>query len=80
MENAKTMFEKLDYIKIKEYNRYILYKHKRCNCYIEFLSNISESVKQICCYSKGLIFKHETYLSLEELQAINKQVEELGWK
>ena len=79
MTAKKNKLEDLDYIKIKENRCYILYKHKRCNCYIEFTSNLSGSIKQISCYSKGLIFKHEIYLSLEELQAINKQCEELGW-
>ena len=80
MKNAKTMFEELDYTKIKENDNYILYKHKRTPIYIEFMSNLTKSVKHISCYFKYAMFKSNVYLTLEELQAINKQVEELGWE
>ena len=77
---AKEMFEKLDYIKVKDFNHYILYKDKRLSRYIEFVSNLTGSIKQISCWQKGWIFKHNIYLTMDELQAINKQIEELGWK
>lgn len=77
--SAKEMFEELDYIKIKENDNYILYKHKRTPIYIEFTSNFAKSIKNISCYSNFLLFKQNVYLTLEELKAINKQIEELGW-
>ena len=73
------MFEKLDYIKFKENDNYILYKHKRTPIYIEFTSNLTKTIKHISCYCKILIFKVNVYLTTEELQAINQQVKELGW-
>lgn len=80
MKSAREMFEELDYIKIKENNNYILYKHKLTPIYIEFVSNLTKSVKHISCYFKFLIFKQSVFLTIDELKAINKQVEELNWK
>lgn len=80
MKSAKEMFEKLEFTKEKENRCFIQYENKKMSRYIEFISNISDSCHQITCYHKGLIFKTNIHLTLEELQAINKQVEELGWK
>ena len=77
---AKEMFEKLEYVQIKENDNYIVYKNKKAPIYIEFQSNLTKTVKHINCYFKIIIFKTSVYLTLEELQAINKQVKELGWE
>ena len=71
---AKEMFERLGY----EYN-YYPNSHKII-CFLNrdyefhFVSNT------IIFYKKQKTVKIEGYLNLKELQAINKQVEELGWK
>lgn len=80
MKTAKEMFEELDYIKIKENDNYVLYKHKRTPVYIEFTSNLTKSIKHISCYFKYLMFKQSVFLTVEELKAIDKQIEELGWE
>lgn len=82
--SAKEMFEKLGYEDTsKEYHNLVRYvkedaylnlKREKIIC-IELNSN---EVQIACTYGK--YDYGTTHLSLEELQAINKQVEELGWK
>lgn len=70
---AKEMFEKLDYDLYRNDSRITYEKYdKNDNCkMIEFIDMKLKIVDE----------DNEVYeLSLEELQAINKQVEELGWK
>ena len=74
--SAKEMFEKLDY-SWKEESSYIsftkvywkhwIFKSKTTICFWKLFQNVS-------IYEPSGID-----LSLDELQAINKQVEELGW-
>ncbi len=72
MMNAKEMLEKIGYIEDKE---------------VRFgaLVSYTKYCKDGCCRLNDLIFykngfdTDETFISLKLLQAINKQVEELGW-
>ena len=66
--SAKEMFEKLGYryMKTLSNKEHIVYRHTKSKGEIIF----------------NLIFKgieNDYAITLEELQAINKQVEELGW-
>ena len=80
--SAKEMFEELDYYvyQTNNDNTCILYKEKRTNTFIRFYSNLTGSVQNIKKYYKNLILEESCNITLEELQAINKQVEELHWK
>lgn len=79
--NAKEMFEKLGYYETlnNEYTLsytakfFISDKHR-----IEFFKNTKEFV---CCVYSDSPFEPAKpfYLSLQEFQAISKQIEELGW-
>ena len=70
--SAKEMFEKLGYLKDKEPR-------------FEALISYTKYCVDGCCRLNDLVFYQqgfntdETFISLELLQAINKQVEELGW-
>lgn len=78
---AKEMFEKLDYHIKEEYDYKIVYKRgtlPRLN------HNNSALPKKITFWNElnSIDFEYGrlgSYLYLELLQAINKQVEELGW-
>ena len=71
---AKEMFEKLGY-EYKETNDEdeIRYKSKSG----AFIICFYKAMQQVYCYTKN----DEPFgIDVNELQAINKQVEELGWK
>ena len=80
--NAKEMFEKLgykleyDYEEIKKYKKTIRNGHK-----IDFIKYIAFYKSKVFCYteSKNKIDYYAEGFDIQELQAINKQVEELGW-
>ena len=77
---AKEMFEKLGY-EYKKDNDYIKYTLKK---YISNSYNILFYLdeKLICCYisNDSPFSPDEPYeIGINELQAINKQIEELGW-
>lgn len=73
---VKEMFEKLGYKYIKR-NFEIIYQYNK-NEYIEDYRYISFDLK---IKKINLSDWQENFtLSCEELQAINKQIEELGWK
>lgn len=73
--NAKEMFEKIGY------------KYKKTkNLYLENIIYEKGSKRILFRYDKKIIpyadygdIEDATLLTLEELQAINKQVEEMGW-
>ena len=71
--SAKEMFEKLGY----KY-KYLPNSHR-----IEFIKDEDEEMhfvyNEIIFNKKFKTIKIKGYFVLEELQAINKQVEELGW-
>ena len=81
MENAKTMFEKLGYKLANDCEYYLFYEKplkenaEYENDYIHLEFDFKD--KTIC---KSYGDDNSVYeITLEELQAINKQVEELGW-
>ena len=72
--SAKEMFEKLGYVKIIDSNEYELtYKHKT---HFNEITFCLEGRKITCDNENGKAILINEY----ELKAINKQVEELGWK
>lgn len=77
--SADEMFEKLGYKKRKEQQpkkdeikEIIIYKNDKIYSEIEFWND--KTIIKV----KG--YDSVDYISIEELQAINKKVEELGWK
>lgn len=74
--NADEMFEELGYERNKS-KEFIIYSKK------EMKYNKTKKW-EIClgfnCIDKCLMVKNKQFFSLEELQAINKKVEELRWK
>ena len=73
--SAKEMFEKLGY---KEVNRQdkVAYFNKKDNVRIRFYELHNQ-------YGKSIQIEDDchmsTFIGMKELQAINKQIEELGW-
>lgn len=84
MKSAKEMFEELGYKQEENDKRYIsyclhYYEDKDCMRKIVF----DLQYKIFLAYSPYNLEKYEDcsiFIELKELQAINKQVEELGWK
>lgn len=71
MKSARELFEELGYYPSYDYN-----KPK-----IDFAFYLKYSTKMIIFNIKDKIIETvDGAITLEELQAINKQVEELGWK
>ena len=77
MSEADQLFQKLGYTKDQITDGFINYSKK------ELKYNSSTKKYEICiyfnCYDKYLGIKNKQFFSLEELQAINKKCEELGW-
>lgn len=76
--SAKEMFEELGYVYSKdEEGIYYLKYFIETNCYmkIEFIFEL----KDIFIYLENNASNVYTSICLQELRAINKQVEELGW-
>ena len=69
---ADKMFKELGYEKQKDYFG-LVYRNK--NNYAEITFDLYDET--ICA---SIDDDESVYLSMEELQAINKKVEELGWK
>ena len=67
--NAKEMFEKLGYELLEKYDDVITYYNVEYDRYIYFYS-LTYVIE---------IGNEDKEFNYEELQAINKQVEELGW-
>ena len=70
------MFEEMGYKKKQITDEFIYYSKKE-------IKYNAQKEWEIClsfnCYDKYLITKNKPYFCLEELQAINKKCEELGW-
>lgn len=70
---ADEMFEELGYIKIdefdKDYNKDFIRYQKNNNCILFKLEN-----NKVC-----KLGNNRNYFNMQELQAINKKVEELEW-
>ena len=74
MSEADKMFEKLGY-KGSKVNNAVGYINEKGSEFILFISGIGET-KKICVHRDNTEYPA---MSLQELQAINKKVEELGW-
>ena len=72
MKTAKRMFKELGYEIFGSNTKYICYRNIKNAWFIEF----DLYKKCILTNKPNTTFNH---ISLKELQAINKQVEELGW-
>lgn len=78
--SAKEMFKQLDIYLIKE--KPLTYRQDDGGYITDYLFNYITQCVQISEYEQYNYNKPQgsTTLSIELLQAINKQVEELGWK
>lgn len=77
MSKADEMFEKLGYEK-KEYNKEIIFYFQRNGFKEEYgfeFNNIDREIYPVC-YGKN---DEAIYITIQELQAINEKVKELGW-
>lgn len=75
--SAREMFEKLEYKQVENNANYISYKYELSNCsYIYSTIRFYLPQQVIEFYYNDDILNS---IAVEELQAINKQVEELGW-
>lgn len=72
MSKADEMFEKLGYEKQRTYLDIQLYKNK--NDYAEITFDLRD--KTICVSNDE---NEAIYFTMQELQAINEKVKELGW-
>lgn len=73
--SAKEMFEKLEYT-YSETKEEIIYTHKGSFC---GWSIIFDKTDKFILPAQNDFYHTSIGISLEELQAINKQIEELGW-
>lgn len=77
MMNAKEMFEKLGYKVSVDYNDIVIYKYEYpLGGSKELIFHKKDDGMFIDYSFKG---NATTFLKYKELQAINKQLEELGW-
>lgn len=80
MSEADKLFEKMGYEKIInerykcEYIKYFRLKNPR-----HILFGIDKTVS-VCEENDKYLLVNKDYFTMEELQAINKKCEELGWK
>lgn len=72
-KSAKEMFEKLGY-KLDKETRF-----GATVSYTKYCSDGCCRLYDLCFYNNKRVEFQEDYISYELLQAINKQVEELGW-
>ena len=75
---AKEMFSELGY-SCKEDDDYIEYIKKTENCTFEIAFDYSTECIEFYSYRGNFEKRFDSFIDMEELQAINKQVEELGW-
>ena len=80
--SAEEMLETLNYILYEENDTNISYRkypHTKTDdkTYQEIFFNKKSQFIVICEYNHGVL--EEKFTTLKELQAINKQIEELGW-
>lgn len=72
--SAKEMFEKLGYELSKNDKKYIIYENKICDTSMKIIFDLDFKIVK-----KSYNRNDASWIHLQELQAINKQVEELGW-
>lgn len=76
-KSAKEMFEEIGYVKTNLLSgNSINYEHKKYETGISFFGD----ERTIHIYPLGHTYQDSGFIGFEDLQAINKQVEELGWK
>lgn len=73
MKSAKKMFKKLDYKIIVNDKNQLTYE------IVIWIDDFETIEKTITFWLLDKIFELDGEFTIEELQAINKQVEELGW-
>lgn len=73
---AREMFEKYGEELIQDNEDWLIYSNKPKNWYA-FNIEFNKKKKQI--HISGELLSNGKVISLEELKAINKQIEELGW-
>jgi len=71
MSNADELFEEMGYVKVHDKN-HIYYNNRELDCTIEFDLN-----RRLICI--GNEDNYVSYCTMQELKAINKKCEELGW-
>ena len=71
-KTADELFEALGYKKIRDDERFIKYWRKHDNDYIVMDKETKDFIK-------NFDFAYWKAITMQELQAINKKVEELGW-
>lgn len=76
--NAKEMFEELGY-ECQEDDKYINWIQKNDYYTFEIAFDYNTECIEFYCYKDTYDDKYDVSLTTKELQAINKQVEELGW-
>ena len=76
--SADEMLKKIGYEKIEESKRYLRYSTNRHEGeHIDFELKLKQiRCTRVTCQGNT----HFRYFTIQELQAINKKVEELGWK
>lgn len=74
MKTAEDMFDELDFIKTLENDSFLAYER-----YVECRNNFYSELVIFRLKDKTLSLINIDEISLYLLQAINKQVEELGW-
>lgn len=72
MKTADELFEALGYIEIRDDERFIKYRKSHDNDYIV----IDKETKD---FIKNFDFAYWKAINMQELQAINKKCQELGW-
>lgn len=76
--NAEEMFEKLSLEQIRNDDNYIEYVRNGLGGYISILFSLRwKTIKPTYGYQSRGINCHE--ITLDELKAVNKQIQELGW-
>ena len=77
--SAKEMFEELGY-KLAYKNKYEA-KYKKPDEVNEFvLKEFASFYEIVISFKYKTIYNKRSYITFDELKAINKQVEELGWE
>lgn len=71
-KTADKMFNDLGYEKVRDDERFIKYRKPHDNDYIVMDKETKDFIK-------NFDFAYWKAITMEELQAINKKVEELGW-
>ena len=78
MSEADKMLEELGYKFEKENDEFIIYKKDDENCYPYHIKlSFNKKTKTVVKYCE--LYPDRIWLTMQELQAINKKCKELGW-